>query len=275
MAERGKNELIRRVGSALVMAPAALLAVYLGSPVFDIAVAAVGALLGLEWDRLCRADGAGRPDAGAVPLALVAPAVCLAAALARFDLAGLAIVVGAVSVWTVIRLGNGRRPAWRAAGAVYIGLPVLALLWLRSDSAVGAALVFWLLATVWATDIGAYAVGRAVGGPRFAPRISPSKTWAGVAGGLAGALLCGAAAGQIEGRGPFGPAFFAGGLLGIAAAGGDLLESAVKRRFGVKDSGTLIPGHGGLFDRLDSLLVAAPVLAGLILALGAAPLARG
>lgn len=259
----------------MILVPAALLAVYLGTPAFEIAVAAVGLLMGLEWDRLCRAGAAERPGPAAALLALVAPVTCLAAALARFDLAGLAVVAGAAAVWTVGRLADGRRPGWRAAGAIYIGLPILALLWLRRDAEAGMALVFWLLATVWATDIGAYAVGRAVGGPRFAPRLSPSKTWAGVVGGLAGALVCGAAASQFVGRGAFGPPFFIGGLLGVAAEGGDLLESAVKRRFGVKDSGTLIPGHGGLFDRLDSLLIAAPVLAAAILALGASPMARG
>jgi len=275
LADGREGDVRRRVLSALVMAPVALLAVYLGSPAFEISVAAVGVMMGLEWDRLCRTGGAGPIGAPALLLALVPATVCLAAGMARFDLAALVIAAGAAAVWFAVGLGDGWRSAWRAAGAVYVGVPVLALLWLRGGAETGMEMVFWLLGTVWATDIAAFLVGRAVGGPRFAPRISPSKTWAGVAGGLAGALLCGAAASQFSGRGLFGLPFFIGGLLGLAAESGDLVESAVKRRFGVKDSGAMIPGHGGLFDRLDSLLVAAPVLAGVVLALGAEPLARG
>ena len=122
----------------------------------------------------------------------------------------------------------------------------------------GAGVVLFLLAVVWSSDVGAYVTGRLFGGPRLAPSISPGKTWSGAAGGLASAVLVGAAAAGL-GWGHVGLVMLAAGVLGIAAQIGDLLESAVKRHFGVKDSGRLIPGHGGLLDRLDGLMAASLV----------------
>jgi phosphatidate cytidylyltransferase len=133
----------------------------------------------------------------------------------------------------------------------------------------GGANVIVLLLIVWASDIGAYMVGRAVGGPRLAPAISPGKTWSGAVGGLAGSAAIGLAAAAILGNGPISwrPAAFAI-LIGIVSQAGDLFESLLKRHFGVKDSGHLIPGHGGLLDRLDAVLTAAPTAALLALMLG-------
>lgn len=146
------------------------------------------------------------------------------------------------------------RAATLWAGVPYIGCGTAALLWLRGLPDAGAWLVLMLVLAVWASDIGAYLVGRLVGGPKLAPRISPGKTWSGAAGGLLAAGLAGFSVYGVRGA-----AFAA--VLGIAAQGGDLLESALKRHFGVKDSGRTIPGHGGLLDRLDGMLVAAPVAA--------------
>jgi phosphatidate cytidylyltransferase len=143
-----------------------------------------------------------------------------------------------------------------------------ALLWLRADSAAGRANVLILLLVVWAGDIGAYVVGRCVGGPRMAPRISPGKTWSGAVGGLLAAVAAGlVAAHLLNDTATWRAALVAAGLA-IVAQAGDLLESYVKRRLEVKDSSHLIPGHGGLFDRLDGLLAAAPVAALLALTLG-------
>ncbi len=145
------------------------------------------------------------------------------------------------------------------AGVPYIGCGTAALLWLRGLPATGTWIVLLLMLAVWASDIGAYLVGRVVGGPKLAPRVSPGKTWSGALGGLTAAALAG-----FSMYGARGAAFAS--VLGIAAQGGDLLESALKRRFGVKDSGRTIPGHGGLFDRLDGMLLAAPVaVAGVLL----------
>jgi phosphatidate cytidylyltransferase len=148
----------------------------------------------------------------------------------------------------------------QAFGALYISIPVVALLWLRDDPVYGMATTFWLLAVVWATDTGALFAGRAIGGPKLAPTISPNKTWAGLFGGIASAMLVSLGAALWYGSSAVWPLVIAGGLLAVVAQAGDLLESRVKRYLSVKDSGGMIPGHGGLFDRVDGLLAAAPVL---------------
>jgi phosphatidate cytidylyltransferase len=150
------------------------------------------------------------------------------------------------------------------AGLSYILLAVVAVVWLRRSGWENLLLV---LLVVWATDIGAYLVGRLLGGPRLAPRISPGKTWSGAAGGFGCALAVGLGAASLGQSSP-GPALAVAAGLSIAAQAGDLLESGMKRHFGVKDSGRLIPGHGGLLDRLDGLLAAAPVAALLAATLG-------
>jgi phosphatidate cytidylyltransferase len=149
---------------------------------------------------------------------------------------------------------------WTASGLLYIGIPCVALVWMRNDWQGGRDLVLWLLCVVWATDIGAYFFGKSIGGPRLAPVISPNKTWAGLIGGMVSAGATGAlllvwskAADPVFGA-------WMGGGTAIVAQGGDLLESSVKRHFGVKDSGAIIPGHGGVLDRVDGILAVAPVL---------------
>jgi phosphatidate cytidylyltransferase len=142
------------------------------------------------------------------------------------------------------------------------------MLWLRDDPVAGRADVLFLLLVVWAGDIGAYLIGRRIGGRRLAPRISPGKTWSGAVGGLLAAVAAGLLAAHVlSDAAPWRVAVIAAAL-GIVAQAGDLLESFVKRRLEVKDSGYLIPGHGGLFDRLDGVLAAAPVAAMLALTLG-------
>jgi phosphatidate cytidylyltransferase len=167
--------------------------------------------------------------------------------------------VGVAWEWTHMAV---QKPGWSfstlLAGLVYTALSVLGLGWLRSDPASGRPALLFLLALVWSSDVGAYAAGRLIGGPRLAPAISPGKTWSGAAGGLVATLVVGAIAAALW-HGPAGPAMLAAAVLGVAAQLGDLLESAVKRHFGVKDSGRLIPGHGGLLDRLDGLMAAALV----------------
>ncbi|HKT75921.1 MAG TPA: phosphatidate cytidylyltransferase, partial [Sphingobium sp.] len=136
------------------------------------------------------------------------------------------------------------------------------LIFLRQQTPPGTSgllLAFWALSLVWATDVGAYFAGRAIGGPKLAPRVSPSKTWAGLAGGVLAALVLGFLLHRFAGL-PIQLAA-ASGLLAVAAQLGDLLESHMKRRAGVKDSGTLLPGHGGVMDRLDGVVAAAPLAA--------------
>ncbi|MBX6321213.1 MAG: phosphatidate cytidylyltransferase, partial [Rhodospirillaceae bacterium] len=170
----------------------------------------------------------------------------------------------------LVGLHNG---FWRLVGVLYVGLSCLAILWLRAEPAAGLATVLWLLALVWATDIAAFAAGRRRGGPKLAPAISPGKTWSGLAGGVAAAAAVGAAAAWL--RPGTGPAVLAALSAGLAVVEqlGDLFESAVKRRFGVKDSSAIIPGHGGFLDRVDGLMAVSLTVAGLALVGGRSILA--
>jgi phosphatidate cytidylyltransferase len=178
---------------------------------------------------------------------------------------GLVLVVaGAViaAVWRTPGINAAVGGSDMAMGYPYLGLAAVALPWLRADQDAGLANTLFLLSVVWASDIGAYIIGRLIGGPKLAPVISPGKTWSGAAGGLAGAALAGSAVAYCFSSG-FSPSHVAGLAigLGIVSQVGDLLESALKRHFGVKDSGSIIPGHGGLLDRLDALLAAGPAAA--------------
>jgi phosphatidate cytidylyltransferase len=195
-------------------------------------------------------------------------------ALACVWLGGTAfVVVVAVAMigLAVEWLGLCRRSGWaplRPIGLAYVVLAGAALLWLRNDADTGRADVVFLLVVVWAGDIGAYLVGRWIGGPRLAPGISPGKTWSGAIGGLLAAVAAGLLAAHFLSNAASWRAVVIAAVLDVVAQGGDLLESFVKRRLEVKDSGQLIPGHGGLFDRLDGVLAAAPAAALLALALG-------
>ena len=153
-------------------------------------------------------------------------------------------------------------------GAVYLAPAFAALIWMRAKPEVGFGLVLFVICVVWASDIGAYLAGRLFGGPKLAPRISPGKTRSGAVGGLVCAIAVGMIAALIDPPGRLAQAAFLAGLIGIASQLGDLLESGLKRYFGVKDSGRLIPGHGGLLDRLDGVLLAAPVAAIVLLMTG-------
>jgi len=168
-----------------------------------------------------------------------------------------------------IRLSRGR-PVARAVGLVYVVGAVLALLWLRHQPEHGRETVVWVVAVVWATDIGAYFVGRTVGGAKLAPSISPGKTWSGLAGGMAVAAVASAACGWIFELGDTWNLAVYGAILGAVGQAGDLIESHAKRRAGLKDSGRLIPGHGGVLDRVDALMAVLVVVALVRLAAGGA-----
>lgn len=188
---------------------------------------------------------------------------------------GLVILAAAALVWEWWRMWwrrPGATPAALLAGWLYMLAGAGALLWLRSDAGTGLGDVLFLLAIVWASDIGAYLAGRLIGGPKLAPAISPGKTWSGAAGGLASAMVVGvlvARAMAQEGSAVAMPGtLLVAAMLSVASQLGDLLESALKRYYGVKDSSRLIPGHGGVFDRLDGVLAAAPLAALLSLLAG-------
>jgi phosphatidate cytidylyltransferase len=179
----------------------------------------------------------------------------------HFELAWLVGVAGVAAAGLLAR-GVAERPADAAFGVIYIGVPCLCLVWLRSMPQ-GPWWTMMLLAITWSADIAAFAVGSALKGPKLWPRFSPNKTWSGLFGGLLAAMLVGAAMAALP---PFKLNLAAAAVIGfaggLATMGGDLWESMLKRRFGVKDSGDLIPGHGGLLDRVDGLMFAVLVIAG-------------
>lgn len=247
------GDLRTRVLSALVLGPAVLGCAYVGGPVFHLLVA-VGALLAMaEWSAIVAPGLEPRLRL----FLLMAVGVVALADLGWGPGTALAVVAAAVSAARLV-LGGAVRPWWLSLGLAYVGVPAVALTAIRDLADHGFGRLIFLLLVVWATDIGAYAAGRAIGGPRLAPRISPNKTWAGLAGGMVAAALLGAGSAPWWGADMIGAALL-GALLAVVEQGGDLFESAVKRRYSVKDSGRLIPGHGGLLDRVDGLIAAAPV----------------
>lgn len=248
-----------RVLSAVVMAAIALVALQAGPVVFDILVAVGAAVLAWEWTRLC---GGGRFGWTGVVQAVAVVAVVTAAWVASPAIGVALIVAGCLGDYVAARLSGRVHPRWIAAGTVYIGLPCIALVWLRGGEPAGRQVILWLMLTVWATDTGAYFFGRLIGGPKLAPRLSPKKTWAGLIGAALSAAIVGFVFPSFDAGAPSPPVLaLIGALTAVVAQGGDLAKSSVKRRFGAKDSSHLIPGHGGLFDRVDGLLAAGLVLA--------------
>ena len=254
-----------RVLSALILVPVALIPAYFGRPVWDVLVAVMGACMAWEWARLC---GGGRLSrVGAVSVA-IAPAAVAVAALAGFIPALIIVAAGVVLIGLGANLEGARNPVWPAAGVAYVGVPCLAMAWLRAMPDDGLATLLWVLALVWATDTGAYLAGRGLGGPKLAPRVSPNKTWAGLIGGMVAAAMTGVAASfLVEDALAWITVPVSAGLAVVEQAG-DLFESAVKRHFGVKDSSRLIPGHGGVLDRVDGLLAVSVAVAALSWAAG-------
>ncbi|SUS07363.1 Phosphatidate cytidylyltransferase [uncultured Defluviicoccus sp.] len=242
-----------RIVAAVVLAPLALACLYAGSSIFAVMVGLGAVILAFEWVRLCVSD---RPTALGLAMAASFIVAIVAALVCEGGSSIAVIVVAAVSLF----LASGRN-AWIAAGVVYLGLPCVALVWLHTTLAAGPSIILWLFVVIWTTDIGAYTIGRLVGGPKLAPRISPNKTWSGFFGGLGLAIVCGSLL-LVELELMAGPGVvFASGGISLVGQAGDLLESWIKRRFGVKDTGRLIPGHGGLLDRVDSLITASVVTA--------------
>ena len=248
-----------RALSSVVMIAAALIAVSAGSEIFALFIVAGVVVLAWEWVKL---TGEGRFGTTGAALAFTVIVIVASAVAGRPALAIAGAVVASALVYVFARRGGRDHPWWIAAGPLYIGLPAVALIWLRGGDEQGRQLILWLLLTVWATDIGAFFAGRLIGGPLLAPRISPKKTWAGLVGAIVSAGLVGVVASAVDSQAPATVLLAAAGaILAIVAQAGDLGESWVKRRFGAKDSSQLIPGHGGLFDRVDGLITAAVVLA--------------
>ncbi|MDA5193771.1 phosphatidate cytidylyltransferase [Govanella unica] len=247
-----------RVLSALILIPAAYGLFYVGGGWLVAVLGLIAVVMMHEWTSMTEGEAVW-------PLLLLEVMALVGALLMTgfghpmkavlFSLVA-AVLVG-FAAWMMTR-----RPLWAMLGMLYVIIPCVSLLSLRSEPGHGFGWTLWVLVIVWATDIGGYAAGKSIGGPKLAPRISPNKTWAGLLGGMALAAIAsfGIGAGfalPVSGIG----LLLTGAGLAVWAQLGDLVESAVKRHFGVKDSGSLIPGHGGILDRVDGLVFVAPVVA--------------
>ncbi|MDE2134954.1 MAG: phosphatidate cytidylyltransferase [Alphaproteobacteria bacterium] len=243
----------------VVLALVVIAAIYGGTPYLAVVAAAAIFAAAREWHRIV--------GGGSAALELGPTAATICSALVAFvlwphSIAPYVILPGGALLVLVLALSTARRsqPLWQAAGVLYLGIPTLALLALRELPAHGAWLIGALFAVVWATDTGALVVGNLLGGPRLAPVLSPNKTWSGAIGGLVAAAIAEAVFIAVIG-GHAGAAALFGAVLAVFAHTGDLFESWVKRSFHIKDSGGLIPGHGGVLDRIDSTLAAVVALA--------------
>lgn len=252
---KGSSNLYMRVVAALVLAPLTIAIAWLGGWIWACVVIAAAALLYFEWLMIVGISGNRRVAvAGIAALALAG--ICLM--LLRTDIAAAVILAGILAAATMAKDKRG----WIASGLVYAAAALIATILVRRDAEFGFIGLMFVLLVVWVTDIGGYFAGRGIGGPKLWPRVSPKKTWAGAIGGLVLALVV-AAGFALLGFGRMGPLLLLGAVLSVVSQLGDLFESAVKRRFDVKDSSHIIPGHGGLLDRLDGF-VAAIVVAALI-----------
>mgnify|MGYP003641342065 FL=1 len=252
---------MQRTVSAIVLGPAALVLAWIGGPVFLVGVAALGLVVVVEWFRMV--------DVPIRTLAFGFAAVGMVAACMAMYAAGAVPAIGVLALAMVLSAGSvskraGSRPpvkgarGWIAAGLAYTGLGTLAFIGLRAEAhGLAAVLVVFLVA--WSTDVFAYFVGRSLGGPKLWPKVSPKKTWSGTIGGLAAGAIAGALVFVWLGVPVLAATVAVALVLSVVAILGDLLESAAKRKFGIKDAGKLIPGHGGLMDRVDGLLAAGMV----------------
>ena len=248
------SDLKTRVIVGVLLIALALGLLWLGGWWFTALAAAGVLLIFAEWAVMHGISRRWRLIGLAV---LAAACVAVQAGLVAQAIAGL--LIAAVGLGLLVRITKAGPARWMAGGLLYAGLPAIALIWLRAQPQ-GIGLVLWVLTLVWATDIFAYFTGRLIGGPKLAPKISPKKTWAGLIGGVVGAMIVG---GGIADWANFPAPLFAtlSGGLAVLAQAGDFFESWLKRRVGVKDSGTLLPGHGGIMDRVDGLIPVAVVVA--------------
>jgi phosphatidate cytidylyltransferase len=253
------NNLVLRVASAAVLGPLVLVLAYIGGWLFFLLCAAAAAGVLWEWTKLVADRADARillPGFSALLFALLLTALDEPGAAAGMIFIGAALAAGVMAAWP--RRFPARNPlVWGSCGILYAGVAYLGPALIRRDAAWGFVAVLFVAMTVWTTDISAYAVGRTLGGPLLWPRISPNKTWAGAVGGVLGGVAAGTSVAYASGVDKLVAVGVVAFVLSVLTQAGDLFESAVKRRFGAKDAGSLIPGHGGLMDRLDGFLLAA------------------
>lgn len=260
------KNLAYRLASAVVLIPAVLAAVWYGGGPFLLMIAIAIGLMSIEWGKMSAPDA---PAEVAVAISVAALAAVFAAYTGWYRSAW-GLMIGGAFIAAAASRGRAERAMDAAYGVIYIAPACIALVWLRDVShepfrwSIGPG-VSWTLMTMavtWAADIGAYAAGNVFRGPKLWPRISPNKTWSGFVGGLIVAATVAVLVNNVVATGLSTAAAAAIGVVGgLATMAGDLWESILKRRFGVKDSGDLIPGHGGLLDRVDGLMFALIVVA--------------
>lgn len=254
----GKDSFFKRLISALVLLPMAIVPTYLGGWWFTSLIMLCAVLMLQEWHTITQ----GRPSRGLFYEEVTA--VLLAAVFMGLEAWPYAIgvlVLGAL-VAHILGAALSRPLPWPGLGVLYVGLPILALLWLRAQPETGLIWIAWIFLVVWSTDILAYIFGRTLGGPKLVPKFSPKKTWSGLIGGMIGAALASVSIGLIYAPNIHWLLFVGIGAIGaVVAQVGDISESMLKRRFSVKDSGRLIPGHGGILDRVDGLITTACLMA--------------
>jgi phosphatidate cytidylyltransferase len=281
------SSLTLRLISAVVLIPIVLLAAYFGFPWWNLLVIVFGGVMMWEWSRIAsrrRNPAAGQARSDSTP---PWPEAVIATILVVFGLAAFSFTVSfgmeLPNLWLALGVGiliciavalprHRAASLWFGLGLIYVAVPCTAIIALRADSEVGLRQILWVVALVIAADTGAYAAGRSIGGPKLAPRISPNKTWAGLIGAVISAAIVGAIAAAWLGKSNLLPLVAVSGGLAIIEQAGDLAESAFKRHFGVKDSGHIIPGHGGALDRVDGLMAVGAAVAALNYAIGSSVL---
>ena len=251
--ESGSRNLLMRIVAAMVLVPLAVAIAYAGGWFWTALVTLAASGLFVEWLVVVGLAGATRVIVPGVA-ALVVAGLCFG--MGRTDAALIVLAIGFVAV---VSIAPERRD-WTAAGFVYAAAAEIASILVRLDPVKGFAALMFVLLIVWVTDSGGYFAGRGIGGPKLWPRVSPKKTWAGAGGGFGASLAVAGGFAALD-LGRTGPLLLLGAVLSVVSQLGDLLESAVKRRFGVKDSSHIIPGHGGLMDRLDGYVAAVVVAA--------------
>jgi phosphatidate cytidylyltransferase len=242
-----------RILSAVVLAVVVLAVTWLGGVAFRLLAAAIAGAMFYEWCAMSRREGIIRHQLVAAGLL----AVAMIAVVLQYSAASILILIALSVLATLLGTRLSGQGSWVPAGLAYAGLSGLSLAFLRGGDHAGLVAILFLFAVVWATDIFAYFVGRSLGGPKLAPAISPGKTQSGALGGTIGGVLAGVILAAMAGYGNLALLALIAFLLSVISQIGDLFESWVKRRHGVKDSGNLIPGHGGVMDRADGLVAAA------------------
>ncbi len=265
----GLTNLQKRVLSAAILLPVTIAAIAFGHPYFDLLVAAFAAVMAWEWAQVsarrrsphdpapsARFEAAGWVVPGGIAIATAAIAVLLYG-FGLGNAAWLFLVAGAALCGLTAVPHHSIRAAWFVLGTIYVAVPAIAVVAIRMEPALGRETLLWIIALVAAADTGGYLVGRSVGGPRLAPRVSPNKTWSGLGGAVLGAAVVGLLTAFILNHTNVWTLTIVSAGLGLVEQAGDLVESAFKRHFGVKDTSQIIPGHGGVLDRVDGLLAVA------------------